>query len=300
VSAPRPIGLDLDQVRHPLEKLVFWGSVLTNAVIIAAAILVIELGPKFLEAHTRLNALLGRVQVAAIGLVLLLPVFGLIRRARWAGVRENAVRLSWDQIPLIFGLLEGHCRALGIPSPELYVSMDESLGLSSAMDLPADQRLIVLGPNLFAGMNRMEDRLDVFDFFLAHELGRLVLGHAGWREDVLLGYLKWIPVLRFPLVAVQAASRDRFAATISPGWRRGLIFTAAGGDLIDTVDPAELVRQVLYDATPQHWALLAKMGRGSPVFADRVRALYHGGFIAHERGEAEKRAPHPPAPPGVH
>lgn len=287
MSPPLMTGgrLDLRRVRHRGERLVFCASVLANMALIAGAVWAIQAGPQWLSSSPRVSALFARVQLVAVGVLLLLPVLGILRKARWATFCENAVRLGRDQVPAIYLLLERHCRTLGMDPPELYVSTDGAVGFSTAMALARGRRVIVLGPSLFSGLNRTEDRLDVFDFVLAHELGRLALGHAGWWEDLLLGYLTRIPLLRYPLLAVQAASRDRFAATLAASWTRGLAYTAAGGDMIERVDPAAIVRQVMKTAVPRHWAFLAKVGRKTPVFADRFRALYRAGFPVLDRDQ---------------
>jgi hypothetical protein len=142
----------------------------------------------------------------------------------------------------------------------------------------------VLGPKLFVGLAKIRDRADVLEFVLASELGRLALGHASWWAEVLLGYLKRVPALREPLVTVQTASRDRFAATLSPSATpRGLAFLAVGGDLIDHVDTAAFVRQVMDDATPRWAAQMGQVGRDDPHLAQRVRELYRSGFLDLER-----------------
>jgi hypothetical protein len=106
-----------------------------------------------------------------------------------------------------------------------------------------------------------------------------MLGHASWWEDLLLGYLKRIPILRLPLISVQTASRDRFAATLSPTSIRGLVLLAAGGDLLEHVDAAEFVQQVVRDPTPARWAWVGKAERGGPHLAARIRALSSAGLL---------------------
>lgn len=299
----RSLGVDLAKVRHPREHVVFWGSVLANAAVIACAAAVVYLAPEWLSAHHRVTALVDRIRLAAVAAILLLPLLGVLRLGRWAALRENSVHLGRDQVPEIFTILERHCRALGVDPPELYASTLETVGLSTALALGRGRWFIVLGPALFAGLDRIRDRADVLEFVLGHELGRLALGHASWWEDLVIGYLKRIPVLRFPLLAVQTTSRDRFAATLSSGGIRSLMLFAVGGDLLDHVDPAAFVRQVMRDDTPRRWAWVGKLGLDGPPLAQRARNLYHAGFLDLERDlgehgsteEAVEDRSHPPA-----
>jgi hypothetical protein len=271
--------LDLAKVRHPRERAMFAMSVLANGAVIAGAAAIAYLAPEWLAAHGRVAALIDRLRLVAIAAILLLPALALLRRGRCAAISENSVRLGRDQVPEIHSILERHCRALDVDPPELYASTAERAGISTSIALLGGRRIIVLGPDLFAGVEKIQDRADVLSFVLAHELGRLALGHASWWDALLLGYLKRIPILRAPLLTVQTASRDRFATTLSPTAIRGLALVAVGGDLLDHVDTAAFVRQVMRDDTPRWAARLGAMGRDAPHLAHRVRELYRTGFL---------------------
>ncbi len=139
--------------------------------------------------------------------------------------------------------------------------------------------MIVLGPELFAGLGAMRDRAPVLSFVLAQELGRIALGHASWWEDLLLGYLKRVPALRRPLLRVQTASRDRFALTLAPEGREGLVLLAVGGDLLRYVDADRFVRDLVSDEAPAVWAWMGALGRDEPHLAWRVRDLHRAGLL---------------------
>jgi hypothetical protein len=280
--------LDLANVRHPWERVVFALSMLANAAVIAGAATLVYLAPEWLPGRPRVSALVDRVRLAAVAAIILLPALGFLRFGRWAEYRENSVRLGRDQVPEIFSILERQCRALGVDPPELYASTLESVGLSTSLDLAGGRRIIVLGPELFQGLERIQDRSDVLEFVLGHELGRLALGHASWWEEIVLGYLKRIPLLRVPLLSVQTASRDRIAARLSPEGIRGLVLVAAGGNLLDHVGVATFVRQVMRDDTPRSWAWVGSLGGDAPHVAQRVRELYLAGFLDLERDLARE------------
>lgn len=288
------VNVDLARVRHPHERVVLALSVLANAMAVACAIAIIYLAPQWLVSHGRVSELVHRVRLAAIAAVLLLPVLWLLRLGRWATFRESSVRLGRDQVPQLFAILDRHCRQVGVELPELYASTLESVGLSTAMEVARGRGIIVLGPNLFAGLDRVQDRADALAFVLAHELGRLVLGHATWWSDLVLGYLKRIPVLRLPLLTVQTASRDRFAMTVAPESARGFVLLAVGGDLLEHVDVAGFLRQVVAVDTPAAWKLMGELGRDGPFLLHRVRDLYRNGFLDLERAG---RVDAPPAGP---
>jgi hypothetical protein len=271
-----------DRIRHPRERLVLVLSALANLAIVAAVVAALLLAPEWLEAHPRLHTAAQRVQTAAVLAVLVLPALAFLRRGRLALLRDNSVRVGRDQVPQIFSILEAHCRVLGLERvPELYVSTEATSELSNAMSFHGAPQAIVLGARLFDGLGRIEDRRDVIAFVLGHELGRLRLGHASWWQDLFLAYLKRIPVLRLPLLTVQTFSRDRLGALLAPEGIRGLLLQAAGGDLLDHMNVATYLRQVM--AGPSAWSRLGNLGRSAPHVSSRVRALYHAGFFQLER-----------------
>ncbi len=271
--------VDLARVRHPLERVVFWLSVLVNAAIVGCAAWLIYMTPEWLGEHRAVSTLVRSIHAAAIATIGILPVLGVLRRGRWASYRETSVRLGRDQLPEISSIFVALCGAAGLDPPELYACPSKGVGVSTSLALTRDRRLVVLGPDLFQGMKALGDRADVLQFVLAHELGRLVLGHASWWEEGVLGYMKRIPLLRIPLLTVQTASRDRFAATLCPEAIRGLAFLASGGKLVYHVDVAAYVRQVMRDDTPSFWAWVGRLSSGDPHVAERIRHLYRHGFL---------------------
>jgi hypothetical protein len=273
---------DLDHIRHPRERPILLLSAVANLAIVAAVVAALVLAPDWLEAHPRVHSAVQRVRTAAAVAVLILPVLAFLRRGRLALIRENSVRLGRDQVPEIFSILEAHCRALGLTRvPELYVSIGVTSGLSDAISIVGAQQAIVLGANLFNGLGRVEDHRDVIAFVLGHELGRLRFGHASWWQELFLGYLKRIPVLRFPLLTVQTLSRDRCAAVLAPDGIRGLVLQAVGGDLLEDTNVTAYVRQVMEGQS--RWSRVGSLGRSGPHVSSRVRALYLTGFFQLER-----------------
>src|SRR6267143_2034469 len=254
-------NVELERIRHPRERRVLLLSALANAGMVAAVVAALLLAPDWLAAHPRIQRLAQRVQTVAIVAVLILPAITFLRRSRLALARENSVRLGRDQVPEIFSILDRQCSALGVTDPpELYVSKGATPSeLSNAMAFVDGRQAIVLG----------------------YELGRLRLGHASWWQDVYLGYLKRIPVLRLPLLTVQTFSRDRHAALLVPDGIRGLLLQASGGDLLDHLSVAAYVRQAMEGPSP--WSRLAAVGRTGPHVSSRVRTLYRSGFFQLER-----------------
>jgi hypothetical protein len=281
---------ELERIRHPRERRVLLLSALANAGIVAGVIAALVLAPDWLAAHHRIQQLAERVRTVAIVAVLILPAVTFLRRSRLALVRENSVRLGRDQMPEIFSILERQCSALGITDPpELHVSKAATSELSNAVSFVDGRQAIVLRADIFKGLEWIEDRSDAIAFVLGYELGRIRLGHASWWQDVYLGYLIRIPVLRLPLLTVETLSRDRHAALLAPDGIRGLILQASGGELLRYVSVGAYVRQVMEGAS--RWSRLAALARHGPHVSSRVRALYRAGFFHLDRDLARLEQP---------
>lgn len=272
--------VDPSQARHPRERRTLVLSAVANLALIAAAVGAILLAPGWLSVHPRAAQLVHRIQVAAVVVVLLVPALGLLRLGRWMMIHRNSVRVGPDQLPELHAVLERQCRMLGIPAPALYVSSLPIVAFSDALALGRHgTRAIVLGEKLFDGVDTVEARRDVFAFVIGHELGRIVLGHASWWTELVLGYLKRVPVLRLPLVTVQTYSRDRVAALLAPDSLDALALFASGGEIFGCVNVRAFIRDALAPAPRRAAARIGAMLRKEPHLADRIHELYRYGFF---------------------
>jgi hypothetical protein len=267
-----------DKVLSTNERVVLLLSVLANLAIVAGVILLVQVAPDWLQDHPRLHDLARKVQTTLIILIVALPAVPILRRSRLALIQENSVHLGHDQMAHLYAILERQAQALGMEQvPDLYISGNVGVEVAKAVTLVGGKQMIVLGANVFQGLDQGENRDDVYGFILGHEMGRLQLGHASWWQELFLGYLKRIPVLRLPLLTVQALARDRVAAMLAPDGIRGLMMQVCGGDLLEQVDVERYVREALNGPFP--WSHVATFGRAGPHVAMRVRALYNHGFF---------------------
>jgi Zn-dependent protease with chaperone function len=275
---PKTPKIRKDKVLSTNEKVVLLLSVLANLAIVVSVVALIRIAPEWLSDHPRLHDLARKIQAAVILLVVALPLVPFLRRARFALIQENSIHLGHDQMAHLYAILERQARALGMAQvPELYISGNVGPEVAKAATLVGGRQVIVLGANVFQGLDRGENRDDVYGFILGHEMGRLQLGHATWWQELFLGYLKRIPVLRLPLLTVQALARDRIAAMLAPDGIRGLMMQVSGGDLLEEVSVNGFVRDAM--AGPYPWSRLATFGRTGPHIAVRVRALYNQGYF---------------------
>jgi hypothetical protein len=279
--------IDESRLRHPYERVIFAATVVVNLALMAAAIYLTAYGSEWLEAHPRLAKFADGLRAAAIVAILSPPALVVLRNTRRAVVIGSAVPLSRAQLPEIYSSFERFCEAVGLrPAPELYLTEDAIDEVSDAYSTWRGN-YVVLRPK-FLESNLAEIR-DVYEFFLAREVGRVRLGHTQWWDELLLSYVVQIPYLRNPLAHVRTFSHDRYALRLAPGSVRGLVVQASGRHMLKRMSVPEYLRQAItYGGA---WTRLASLTRRSPHISMRVRMLYEAGFL-----DLDHAAP-VPAPP---
>jgi hypothetical protein len=266
------------RMTYPLERLILYGSVIANLAIALGIAIAIANAPDWVTQHPTFQSFEQKATTTAVIVLLAIPVTPLVRRARVALLRENSVLLGPTQVPAIYEILERECRALGLsPMPDVYITKAIKT-LSTSISLVRGGQVILLHGDLFSGTAGVEQRLDVFAFIIGHELGRIRLGHASFWQDLFLGYLKRVPIVRWPLLTVQTLSRDRVSAVLAPDGIRGLLLHAGGADVLEQLDVADYVRKVNAGSSG-FWSGLASIARTEPHVSSRVRALYADGFF---------------------
>jgi hypothetical protein len=267
------------QLRHPLEKPVFIASVILNLALIAAAIFIAARGDAWLKAHHFMAKYVNQIRGGAIAAILALPGISLVRNNRLGFIRGNSIRLSNDQFPQVYEILEEHCRKLGMSSlPELYLT-DQAITPPAQAFSAWGNDYIVLRTDFLE--SPLENVRDVLAFTLGCELGRLRLGHASWWSDVLLTFVAKIPLLRTPISRVRTYSRDRYGAFLAPDGLRGLLVLASGRRMLKSVNIEDYLTQV--SDYGGFWARLAGATKTAPHVFYRIKMLWAAGLYRPER-----------------
>ncbi|HET6616284.1 MAG TPA: hypothetical protein VFH69_00570 [Gemmatimonadota bacterium] len=236
------------------------------------AIVLLTHGAEWLEEYPRLAKRADELKMLAVAAVLAPPAIAVIRNARRGLVRGRDVRLSRDQIPEIYGILELQCEKLGMTQiPDLYVShsADESNAFSTWK-----QNFIVLSTDY---LGPLEESHDTIAFFLGRQLGAIRLGHAKWWNELLLWYVLKIPLVSAPVQKARTLSLDRYGAFLSRAGLRPLIILATGRHMGRVVDFHGYLNQV--GEFGSFWDRVGEIGRKTPALAKRVRALQEAGLL---------------------
>lgn len=235
------VPIDESRLRHPLERTIFVGSVFFNFVLMGFAIALIFYEPAWVKAHPLISKEVALLRVLAVTALIGIPLLVLNRNRREASIRGNSVRLSEQQFPEIYAVLQNHCRRLGMTEvPELFLTGSSIQPFSQTFS-SWRERYIVIHQIIFD----IDDRktMDVISFLLGHELGAIRLNHTAVWNEMLLTYISTLKWFRNPLERIRTYSRDRYGAALTPTGFRGLLIHATGRRLMDHVDIDDYLAQ---------------------------------------------------------
>jgi hypothetical protein len=241
VQPAAAVSIDESVLRHPLERPIFIASVILNFALMALAITFIFFEPPWLKTHPLIDKEVTFLRALAITALVGIPLLVLNRNRREAAIRGNSVRLSENQFPEIYAILQSHCRRLGMSElPELFLTGSSIEPFSNTFS-SWGEKYIVIHQIIFD----IDDRktMDVISFILGHELGSVRLNHTAVWNEMLLTYVSALKLFRNPLERVRTYSRDRYGAALTPTGFRGLLISATGRRLMDHVDIEDYLLQ---------------------------------------------------------
>ena len=274
---PNPVprdAVDESVLRDPLERPVFIATVACNFLLMGIAIVLVFYQPDWLKTHPLLGKDASFLRVLAITALFGIPVLVLNRNRREASIRGNSVRLSEQQFPEIYAILQDHCRRLGMARvPELFLSTGAIAPYSRTFS-SWRENYIVLHQIIFD----IDDRktMDVISFVLGHELGAIRLNQTAVWNEMLLTYVSSIKWLRNPLERVRIFSRDRYGAALTPTGFRGLLINAVGRRLMGQVNIADYLDQERRYGG--FWNGLNVFFEARPQVFTRIRRLHAAGY----------------------
>jgi hypothetical protein len=274
-------SIDESALRHPLERPIFLASVLFNFALMGLALTLIFSEPAWIKAHPLLNKELTFFRALAITALIGIPLLVLNRNRREASIRGNSVRLSNEQFPEVYAILQSHCQKLGMTElPELFLT-GASIQPFSQTFSSWRERYIVIHQIIFD----IDDRksMDVTSFLLGHELGAIRLNHTAVWNEMLLTYISALKLFRNPLERVRTYSRDRYGAALTPTGFRGVLISATGRRLMDHVNFEEYFRQArTYGGL---WANVNVFFEPKPQVLMRLKQLRAAGYTYKPREE---------------
>ncbi len=261
--------VDEARLRHGSERPVFIASLLLNIALVVAAVALLRSGNAWLHQFPAIEKFTKGLNAAATALILAPFALTLARNQRRETFQANGVRIGPTQFPEVYEDYIAMCERLGMRNvPELYIA-DGQIKTPSTSDSTWSTQFIVLDTS-FLG-DQPEERRPVYRFLLAHELGRLRLGHTHWLNELLTAYVIRIPLLRNPMQHTRTYSHDRYSAVLAPDAVRGLVVQATGRHLLAHIDLDGFLRQM---RAVRGWRpRILQLTQGSPYLAFRLQAL---------------------------
>jgi hypothetical protein len=252
-----------------------------NAAIVALAIVFVWFARDFVSAHPYLSKHVDALRAVAIAGVAALPASALGRRVKRYAERGNGIRLSPTQLSACHEMLVSACRRLGVRDvPALYLVPHSDLeAMSAAFSVLGERSVVALSPELFGKEWEKNER--AIRFAIGQGVGALRLGHTRWWFEVLTSYAVAIPVIRAPVRAVLAFSRDRCGAIVEPDGVTGLIIHAAGKELVRQIDVPSFVDEAMRFGG--FWATVAGAKRRRPHLMLRAKLLYEAKLFDYAR-----------------
>jgi hypothetical protein len=277
-------SIDESALRHPLERPIFIASVIFNFVLMGLALTLLFYEPAWIKAHPLLDKQLTLFRALAITALIGIPLLVLNRNRREASIRGNSVRLSNEQFPEVYAILQSHCQKLGLTEvPELFLT-GASIQPFSQTFSSWRERYIVLHQVVFDIDNTKT--MDVASFLLGHELGAIRLNHTAVWNEMLLTYISALKLFRNPLERVRTYSRDRYGAALTPTGFRGVLISATGRRLMDHVNYEEYFRQARgYGGL---WANVNVFFEPKPQVLMRLKQLRAAGYTYKPHQESTK------------
>lgn len=272
-EGPQILPMKKPKLIHPFEKTVYIFAVFINIMIPA---LIILLG---LAAENRLD-----ISFAGESIWFLLGVIPIIVTASTLTrffVQSDGIRLSRQQFPEIYAIVESFSQRLGMKHPpELFL-------YTGASASKIDSRQWFHKEYIFINdqVCKMKDEtMEGLAFLIGCEFGHLQLGHRKPLDVISVMYSIRIPIIGPLLNRLRTYSADRYGAYLSPEGIQGLVFLTAGRQVYQQVELKQYKAQAFEKRGC--FARTLELTRNQPYFADRLKALYRLGLFKEKEEEA--------------
>jgi Zn-dependent protease with chaperone function len=273
-KAPSVGAIDESTLRHPSERIYFYVLVAVNFLLLGLGIALLFHEPSWIKNHPILSKQVQVARFLAWTALIGIPFLALQRNRREASIRGNSIRVSKEQFPEVYAVLEDHCRRLGMTQvPELFLTGGSIAPFSQTFSSWRENYIVIHQIIFDIDMHK---KTDVLAFILGHELGAIRLKQTTVINEMLLTYVSAVKWLRNPLSRARTYSRDRYGATLAPTGFRGLLINAAGRRLMEQVDIEEYLKQ-----SRQYgglWSNLNIFFDGKPAVYSRINQLRKAGF----------------------
>jgi len=202
-------------------------------------------------------------------------------------LRSNAIKVSTEQFPEAFAILEDHSKKLGFKkAPDMYILQGN--GMLNAFALRFSRRnYIVIFSDVFE--LAYQEGQSAVSFIIGHELGHLKRNHCGFIKSILFLPAKFVPLLGNAYSRACEYTCDGIGYALCPdGALKGLLILAAGKKLYTRVNLLEWMHNGAYRQTFSQYFF--EICSSHPTLTNRARRLHS---IANSTQEKFKHSVNP-------
>lgn len=204
-----------------------------------------------------------------LGIFLSLPF---LLHYAYAGYRSTSVRITPQNFPEIYGIVEEYAQKLGMKKiPAIYLVQGNGILNAFASFIPFKQ-YIELYADLVEVAYREYGDLDSLRFVIAHEMTHIYLGHAKLYYNYSILFANMIPILPKIASRTREYSCDRIAQQLSGSdGIDAMLSLTAGIHLYKKVDQEDYMEHA--KSVRGFFVWCYNLGSSHPVMSKRIPAL---------------------------
>lgn len=206
--------------------------------------------------------------IAIMPYIIMIALWIIVRAGLFVGhIRGNGVKITKNQFPDIYAIIEKQCEKLRMDIPSAYILQSGGMLNAFATKFLGRNYVVLYSEILELAYEQGQDALE---FIIAHELGHVKRKHM--TKSLLLFPSKFIIFLPLAYSRGCEYTCDNIGNALSPnGATDGLLILAAGKDIYKKVNADEYINEEENDRS--FWKTLAEMLSSHPNLPKRIRNL---------------------------
>lgn len=211
------------------------------------------------------------LELLGYGVILLVVVY-LALYYFYAQVRSMSIRITENNFPEIYEMIEGYALRLGMEQvPKAYVMQSNGV-LNAFSSFIYKKQYIEINAEIFEVAYREHHDMKALGFVIAHEMAHIYYGHATLHYNLPIWFSTHIPVMGAIASRTREYSADRLAQRIAEtDGVEAMFMLAVDRHLYKMVDREDYLREAAGQKGFFVW--LVNLMADHPVLCKRVRAL---------------------------
>lgn len=211
------------------------------------------------------------LELLGYGVILLVVVY-LALYYFYAQVRSMSIRITENNFPEIYEMIEGYALRLGMEQvPKAYVMQSNGV-LNAFSSFIYKKQYIEINAEIFEVAYRENHDMKALGFVIAHEMAHIYYGHATLHYNLPIWFSTHIPVMGAIASRAREYSADRLAQRIAEtDGVEAMFMLAVDRHLYKMVDREDYLREAAEQKGFFVW--LVNLMADHPVLCKRVRAL---------------------------